>query len=475
MSKFLEVMFRYFVPASCLTDAESRRHARLLTGFGILGALFGFCYSVFYVSIGHHLGASVIILCSAGVMLIPVLLRRGVSLHVLGHAYTAILVAGFTALCSIEGGLHGHAIAWLVSVPLLALLLIGLDAAKFWGVVGVSAALVILGAPFVGVHFPETCPAEWIDVVTAAGYFGLFLFMLVFGILFESGRRSAAEQMEVALKALSSANERLTQLNAEKNEFLGIAAHDLKNPLTVIMGMSELLMSGEVPPGKIERFTGKINSEANRMRDLIANLLDLNAIEEGRMNLKEEMLELEELTRRAVENFKEVAGRKDTFIHFSRRAGSTRVKADGRAVLQVLDNLISNAIKYSPPSSVVHVELAELDRNLTVEVRDSGPGISPEDQKKLFQKFTKLTARPTAGESSNGLGLSIVKRLAEAMGGRVECESELGIGTSFILHLPAVQSSAKGRSVDASSSNGRAREAPVVPSRDTLPAVAGGH
>jgi signal transduction histidine kinase len=104
--------------------------------------------------------------------------------------------------------------------------------------------------------------------------------------------------------------------------------------------------------------------------------------------------------------------------------------------VQVLDNLVSNAVKYSPAGTTIVISASQADGKVTVAVKDQGPGLSEEDQKKLFQKFTRLTARPTGGESSNGLGLSIVKRLAEAMNGNVGCHSVLGQGATFFVQLP---------------------------------------
>ena len=104
--------------------------------------------------------------------------------------------------------------------------------------------------------------------------------------------------------------------------------------------------------------------------------------------------------------------------------------------MQILDNLVSNAVKYSPPNTTVQVHTLPEKDFILVAVRDEGPGISEEDHKKMFGKFTRLSARPTGGESSTGLGLSIVKKLAEAMSGTIHCHSVLGAGATFTLRLP---------------------------------------
>jgi signal transduction histidine kinase len=112
---------------------------------------------------------------------------------------------------------------------------------------------------------------------------------------------------------------------------------------------------------------------------------------------------------------------------------------DVGAVTQILDNILSNAIKYSPPFTHVDVLVTSRDGAVLMEVQDQGPGFSSEDMQRLYQKFARLSAQPTAGESSTGLGLSIVKKLVEAMNGTVRCESQSGEGARFTITLPAIE------------------------------------
>lgn len=429
-------MLRFFDGPHAGTDPELFRRSRLLTGFGLLGAVFGAAYATFYLCIGHNLGALVIILCSALFALVPWLLRWGAPQPLLAELYSALLVGGFFSLCWLEDGIHGHAIAWLVSVPLCALLLLGLRRAVRWGVICTLAACAIASVEFIGMSAQIAYDATWENLVSTVGYLGLIAFMVLLGVIFERSREVAARKMRQANEELSKANERLTQLNQEKSAFLSIAAHDLKTPLTVVMGLADLLVSGITAPDKIRVNAAKISDQAARMRDLISNLLDLNAIEEGRMELKLEAADLVALARQTCENFREVAQRKQITLKLHARLDTAPTHVDPRATLQVLDNLVSNAIKYSPAGSAVDLRVSTVNGLPTLEVVDHGPGISEADQKKLFQRFTRLTARPTAGESSNGLGLSIVKRLVEAMHGRISCRSALGQGTTFVVELP---------------------------------------
>jgi signal transduction histidine kinase len=170
---------------------------------------------------------------------------------------------------------------------------------------------------------------------------------------------------------------------------------------------------------------------------LITDLLDANAIEQGRYASQVEPHDLRALVTTGLQHHATASERKQMVLDL-RDGPACWVQADRKAVLQIIDNLVSNAVKYSPLGSVVTLSL-EVDGDFAnLAVCDQGPGISEEDQSKLFQKHTRLSARPTGGESSVGLGLSIVKKLAEAMGGSVSCQSTLGAGATFFLHLRSV-------------------------------------
>jgi len=422
-------------PQEFLSDPESSRRARLISRFGVLGSVFGTIYATFYLGIGHYWGTVIVLICSLAVGLAPYLMLKSRSLSLAGNFLSFILTLGFGALCCIEGGLHGHAIAWFVSIPLCAFLLVGQIPARWWVVVCVITAGAIAGIDLAGLKLPVTYDLKWHSWVSAAGYLGLILFMFILGMVFESGREKAFSKMSDALSDLAASNERLVHLNNEKNEFLGIAAHDLKNPLTAIIGSAELLTVAS-DGARVSRLAQMILGAGTRMRDLITNLLDANAIEEGRFTSKTEPCDLRQLVEQCVENNRATAAGKEIQIQIT-TCDNPVAKADRAATMQILDNLISNALKYSPRKTTVNVQSSREGGCVLIAVKDEGPGISAEDQRKMFQKFTRLSAKPTGGESSNGLGLSIVKRLAEAISGAVVCDSTLGFGATFTLRLPA--------------------------------------
>ncbi len=257
--RWLAIFVRRFVmlidrqiPPELLNHPETARHAKLIARFGALGSLFGFIYAAFYLLISHYWGALIIVLCSLGVGFTPQLMRRKKSILIAGNFFSLTLTLGFFGLCFVEGGIHGHAIAWLVSVPLCAMLLLGTKLAARWTVVAFLAAGIVAGCDLAGIELPCTYDPKWTSVVSSAGYLGLILFMCILGMIFENTRARAQAKMETALADLATSNEKLVHLNNEKNEFLGIAAHDLKNPLTVIT-FSAGLLSTSTDPAQVKK------------------------------------------------------------------------------------------------------------------------------------------------------------------------------------------------------------------------------
>jgi two-component system, sensor histidine kinase and response regulator len=229
--------------------------------------------------------------------------------------------------------------------------------------------------------------------------------------------------------------QRLRELNDEKNEFLGIVAHDLRSPLSNIITSASMALDDMSDPVQTRDFVDIIHTSAQHMLALVENLMDVNAIEQGKVKIDITPIELSEVIRGVVENYRRKAEAKEQQLVLTGDHESLIALTDPHATIQIFDNLISNAIKYSPPGKRVEVRLSQRDKNIRVEIKDQGPGLTPDDQKKLFGKFARLSARPTGGEPSTGLGLSIVKKMVEAAGGKVWCESHPGQGATFIVEL----------------------------------------
>ncbi len=245
------------------------------------------------------------------------------------------------------------------------------------------------------------------------------------------------EELATALEQVRQLNGSLSAAIAEKNEILGIVSHDLKNPLNSILLIAKMMNAGSLSQADIQEFSADILTSAERMFKLITTLLDMNAIDQGHVALHLQPVDANASIMAVVGQYLTIAAQK----HISFRStftAHTPVLADENIIVNVAENLISNAVKYSPHHRNIYVNVFNTtDSKVRFSVRDEGPGLSPEDMKKLFGKFTRLSAQPTGGEHSTGLGLSIVKKLVEAMNGKVWCESKPGHGAEFIVELPA--------------------------------------
>jgi two-component system sensor histidine kinase/response regulator len=236
---------------------------------------------------------------------------------------------------------------------------------------------------------------------------------------------------------LKHARQQLREMNDEKNEFMGIAAHDLRSPLNAVKGYVELMLEEPaLEEGERAELLGRVHDATVRMAEMLRNLLDANRIERGEMRLNLAPTDLGALAATAVDAQRPRASAKRQELQLQREPGPVPVLVDPDLMVQVLENLVSNAVKYSPHGRGIVVRVKRDSESVRVEVQDQGPGLSAEDQRKLFGKFARLSAKPTGGEQATGLGLSIVKRMVEAMNGRVWCESEPGHGATFIVEFP---------------------------------------
>jgi signal transduction histidine kinase len=225
------------------------------------------------------------------------------------------------------------------------------------------------------------------------------------------------------------------QASRLKTELLSIAAHDLKNPLGAIIGYAELIMLQTPVDGPVRKHVDRIHTIAEQMQQIINDLLESVTIESGNLSLNIRSVDLGALAALVIERNRPQAERKSQTLRLSADPDCTAAVDDAR-IQEVLDNLINNAIKYSPYARTIWVDVTRRDARIRLAVRDEGPGLTSEDQQRLFGKFERLSARPTGGESATGLGLAIVKLLVDLHGGDVWAESGMSGGSTFIVELP---------------------------------------
>jgi signal transduction histidine kinase len=268
-------------------------------------------------------------------------------------------------------------------------------------------------------------------------------------IRYAIGHKRGEIELKRYADALAQKNAELLRLNEEKNGFVGMAAHDLRNPLGVILGYSDfLLMTHRRTMKKSDlEIIGKIKSSSKFMLSLIDDLLDISTIESGKLTLDRRSSDLAQLVESNVGLNTVLASQKGMTLTCESDPDVPRADVDARQVEQVLNNLISNAIHYSPPGTAIRVQVrlrgaAEAARGdpeggeeVLISVADQGPGIAPEDIKNLFRPFGRAKSVSTGGERSTGLGLAIARRIIEGHGGRIWVESELHRGSTFFVAL----------------------------------------
>jgi signal transduction histidine kinase len=237
--------------------------------------------------------------------------------------------------------------------------------------------------------------------------------------------------------------ERLKMLDSLKDRFVTIASHDLKGPLgTITSGielMRDMIDDDTVDTESLQSVLDSMTASSATMTSIITDFLDLQAIRAGGLELNLRPLHINGLIDLTVDQFRYDAVRKDIQIETALNDDMPEMLGDAERLTQVLGNLVSNALKYSPQGSTVWIRSSRVDNKVRVEVQDQGPGIAEEDKPHLFQEFFRLRNRPTGGEASSGVGLSIIRDLVEMHSGKIGVESTLGQGSTFWIELPSEQ------------------------------------
>jgi two-component system, sensor histidine kinase and response regulator len=237
--------------------------------------------------------------------------------------------------------------------------------------------------------------------------------------------------------ALKQARDRLRQLAEDKDELLGILAHDLKNHLGGMQMSAQLLhhRATQLADSRLLRISSNILHASDQMFSFVREFLANAAADRG-LTITLRPISMAEAAASAVQRYTEAALRKSLTFHEDYPADFPLVLGDHAALDQVIDNLVSNAVKFSPAGKSIWLAIHRTaDGRPECRVRDEGPGCDENDRANMFARYRRLSARPTAGEPSTGLGLSIAKRHVDAMNGDLHCESEPGHGATFVLRL----------------------------------------
>ena len=239
-------------------------------------------------------------------------------------------------------------------------------------------------------------------------------------------------------RELQKKNIQLDQLNQLKNQFLGMAAHDLRNPISSILTFSEFILESDDYDisDDLRKILELIKTASDFMLKLLEELLDVVKIESGKLQLNYENVPIDDFLRKNIEVNALLAEKKQIKLVLNIPQQLPEIAIDPVKIEQVLNNLVSNAIKYSFNETIITVSAFSTEEHVLISVRDQGQGIPEKELDKIFVPFAKISVKGTAGEKSAGLGLSIVKRIVTGHLGRIWVESEVGKGSCFYFTLP---------------------------------------
>ncbi|MCK5660348.1 MAG: PAS domain S-box protein, partial [Methanosarcinales archaeon] len=250
--------------------------------------------------------------------------------------------------------------------------------------------------------------------------------------------QSTTEKLIDVNEKLANANERLQEVDRMKSEFLNTMSHELRTPLTAIIGYSSLLLqeiAGTINE-KQENYVDGIHRSGNHLLSLINEILDLSKIEAGKMRLNIEPVNVSFIINDALITERPQADARNQYVTVDVEENIAPIAADIGRLKQVLINLVSNAIKFTPDNGKVEIRAHQDDGHIRVDISDSGIGIKDEDLSKLFKRFVQLDSKMSRQHAGTGLGLSIVDEFVKLMGGKVFVESEYGKGSTFSIRLP---------------------------------------
>ncbi len=272
----------------------------------------------------------------------------------------------------------------------------------------------------------------------------LFVLMMALQARVYLKLKKQARYIELQQQKQDNQKKLLDQSLEEKQQLIGLVSHDLKGPFNRIFALAQLL---SMSPGNFTEeqndYIGKIHQISSDGLAMLRNLLDNRRFEDkGNIDLMIEKINFSMAVSNLVKNYRTLAEKKKITILLEKE-DDLMILSDKISINRITENLLSNALKFSPKGKNIYVKLLRSEYFYELTIDDEGPGISLDDQKKLFQKYQRLSARPTAGESSTGLGLYLVKNIVEKIGGSVSYTGEIGKGSQFKVQLPIEITSAE--------------------------------
>ncbi len=433
----------FFINKWYYRDQTKLRQARLLVKASLLTSLFSNSYVWLSVLFEYDKGVYLMIFNVVGFLLLPLLVRTRININWIGNLYVLIGAMAVFVLTYFSGGIWSGIYPWIISVPILAMLVVSRSSSIVWAVISLGVMLWFGWLAYSGISLPEEYNIDqrvvwYITILT-----GLLMIIFVITLVFEVSRTSAVKMLEDKNKILVAQKEKIAEQSdvlksylEEREYMMQILAHDLKNPVANITSVTSLLLM-ENPSEETKSNVKMILDSTEKAENIIHKVLKMD-VQTKTLNVSLDEVNLADFVEKIISGHGVAAENKKINLTFGKGPADTSILADTTYLSQIFDNLVSNALKFSDPGAKVEAHVNSNEGSVYALIKDEGPGFTKEDQKKLFGKFTRLTAKPTAGEDSTGLGLSIVKRFTELLSGKVTCESVPGNGATFRVEFPRI-------------------------------------
>lgn len=424
----------WFIHPSYFENASDLRRARLLVRASLLTSIFSTSYVALSIVFGYERGIYFTGFNVFGYFALPFLVRTKLSLHLVGFVYTLMGAITVLVLTWFSGGMWSAIYPWIIAIPLLALLVVGKTAAIYWTLFSLFCMVGIGIMDLQGFHFPVEYNQELRSIWFLSIVPGLLLIIMVVSFTFEHSMQTAMRDVEAQKITIEKQSGELAKLIEEKDDIIRILAHDLKNPLVNITVLTNLL-ERDIANSDSKNLVSMIASASANAQVLVKHVLEMATLESLEGGVKLKPTDLQSVINEVVQSFRQTAETKGIPIKTVDLNTYCEAMANLTYLRLVLENLISNAIKFSTTGKEIHVMVAQAGQQVQIRVRDHGLGVPVEEESRLFKKFSRLSVRPTGGESSSGLGLSLVKRYMEVMKGNVWFERPDGDGSIFAIEL----------------------------------------
>jgi signal transduction histidine kinase len=424
----------WFIHPRYFEDAKALRKARLLVRACLLTSLFSISYVGLSVVFSYDRGIYFTGFNVIGYFVLPFLLRTRLPLSIVGNLYTTVGAITVLVLTWFSGGMWSAIYPWIIAIPVLALLIDGKKPAIYWSIFSfgwmVAFGILELNGVKLPVEYDESMRTIWFLSILP----GLLLIIMVVSFTFENSMQNALNDVESQKITIEKQSIELEKLIEDKDNIIRILAHDLRNPLANISILTRLLEK-QVTDGEPKQMLDMIGNASANAEVLVKHVLEMATLEYKDTGVKLKPTDFHATINEVVQSFRQASENKGISIHAPDLDKYCLVMADLTYLRLVLENLVSNAVKYSPKGKVINLSIADTDNQIQLRIRDHGVGVPIAEEDKLFKKFSTLSVRPTGGESSNGLGLSLVKRYMELMNGKVWHERPEGGGAVFAIEL----------------------------------------